>query len=345
MAPCHRFDAVFAELARSPFRGALAICIGKREPIVHTFGNLDESPTDAITDSTLFDVCSVTKNFTARAIRRLELENRLSLRQSIAEFHEDVPGELAGIRIEHLLEHSSGLPDLLDAEGAPRAYALEDDYAPLSRDEFWRRLLRSRLLFPPGERWSYSNAGYTLLAAIVEQIAQQEFEEFLSRTLLRPAGMIDTGYHFPRRQNPRIACGFHGPQNCGRPGEAAERVSWNLIGNGGLLSTIADLLRWKTCFCDLRQLDNELGASRQSLFVDPQQTIVSGNGLFIRESNSEPGPLIYHNGSNTIFSATLRWFPQSDVYAIVLSSQSEVSAMSVAKRLGECWMTNSRDDR
>jgi CubicO group peptidase (beta-lactamase class C family) len=93
----------------------------------------------------------------------------------------------AGITLEHLLTHSSGL----ESDFSPT------DYEPTTREEYVRRTLASKLLFAPGQGYEYANAGYSLLAAVVEKTAGKDYEAALAELVLKPAGMTETGYKSP----------------------------------------------------------------------------------------------------------------------------------------------------
>jgi CubicO group peptidase (beta-lactamase class C family) len=332
-----RMDAVWQELRASRLSGAVAVCDGSGDAIVRIFGCIDSATGNKITESTLFDLCSVTKSFTAAAVLQLEAENRLSLEGCVGEFAHGLPAEVARIRIRHLLNHSSGLADFLDPAGQPREYSLDADYSPWSSEQFWEQIRRTTLRFPSGERWSYSNTGYTLLAAIVERITGEGFEEYLRRALLWPWGMHDTGYVFPRSERARVACGYIGSEEWSRPVNQTEQPSWNLIGNGGLYSTISDLLLWKTAFCAMQSPTMRPDLPNRRILVDQEMNIWSDFGAFARETDSEVGPFIYHNGSNSVFSATIRSFPRIDRYMAITSARSDASAMSIARTICDCW--------
>ena len=332
-----RMTAAFDRLQTSRFAGAVAICDGAEEAIVRTFGCISAGG-DEVCASTLFDICSVTKTFTAATIRKLESEQRLSLEQQVGEFAEGLGPEVADIRIHHLLTHSSGLADFLNPMGGEREYAIADDYAPLSREMFWEQIRRTRLLFSPGERWSYSNAGYTLLAAIVEKIEGERFEEVLRRAALEPLGMHETRYVSVPLEAAPIACGYVGEREWRPPTGSGDRPSWNLIGNGGLLSSISDLVRWRANFDSMLVSDCETLNHR--VLVEPAKRIWSGYGIFFHEADSEPGPMAYHNGSNYVFSATIRWFPRRQRYLAIVSSSSDIPAMAVARAITDCWKTS-----
>lgn len=320
-----RMALEFVKLDESGFSGVVGIDDGSRAPLLRAFG-LAEMP---IPESVLFDICSVTKSMTAAAILQLVSNGLLALDKALAAFFE-LPAEKVGITIHHLLTHSSGLADFLSPDGEPREYSIEQDYEPLSLSDLLRQVRRSRLLASPGERWSYSNTGYSLLAAIVEEVMGEPFEAYLRRELLSPLGMHDTGYTFPSADHPRVASGRVGSGEWGRPTDKASSPSWNLIGNGGLLSTIHDLVRWGTA------VGTRLaGSCKAPVLVEPH--IWSGYGYFLYCPDSEPGNVVYHNGDNGVFSATVRWFPKSNRFLAVVGNHSEHSALQAARTISDCW--------
>jgi hypothetical protein len=318
-----RMAIAFGELNETGFCGAVGIDDGSSSWVHRAF------PSTALPAPELFDLCSVTKSVTAAAILQLTSIRCLGLDQTLGQFFE-LPAEMAEITIHHLLMHSSGLQDVLSSSGEPREFSLAQDYEPLTRDDLLSQVRRSRLLAAPGERWSYSNIGYSLLAAIIEEATGDSFEGYLRRVPLSQFGMHDTGYTFPVSEHPRIASGRLGRIEWGRPTDKASSPSWNLIGNGGLLSTIPDLLRWRAAFCTL--LADSCPAP---IAVEP--SIWSGYGCFLHQADSELGNVVYHNGDNGVFSATIRWFPKLSRFLAVVSSSSEHSALHVARQISECW--------
>jgi CubicO group peptidase (beta-lactamase class C family) len=268
---------------------------------------------------TRFDVGSITKQFTATAILALEADGRLDTGDSIAAHLPDVPADKAAITILQLLTHTSGLPG--DFGG---------DYEVVTRDELLRRALGCELRSPPGERHAYSNAGYSVLAAIVEQASGQPFDTYLRERLLRPAGMHDSGYDFSPAASARVARAYRD----GRDLELTERAvatggaAWNLIGNGGLLSTLRDMQRWMTAL----QGDALLPAAQREFLFRPQ-VLVSPDykhsgaplhyacGWYVWE---RPGDrMIWHLGGNGTWNAAVRWHVEHRTLVLYASNDAD----------------------
>ena len=173
---------------------------------------------------------SMTKQFTAAAILKLEMMGELSVDDPITEHLDGVPRDKREITIAQLLNHSSGLID-----------ALGDDYEPIARDRMLAGAFKSELQSRPGAEYSYSNLGYSVLAALIEEVSGESYEEFLSQNLFEPAGMAATGYVLPDWDTEQVAVEYDaGGASQGRPFDhpwADDGPYWNLRGNGGMLST------------------------------------------------------------------------------------------------------------
>jgi CubicO group peptidase (beta-lactamase class C family) len=199
---------------------------------------------------TVYDLMSMTKQFTAAAILKLETMGRLRVSDPISRYVGPVPADKRRITLRMLLTHTSGLPA-----------ALGDDYDVLSRDQMLAEAMAAPLQAPPGREFHYSNVGYSVLAAIVERTSGISYERFLARHLLAPAGMTQTGYVLPRWRRERVAVEYdRRGRPHGRPFDhpwAEDGPYWNLRGNGGLLSTARDMARWQ------RGLDGDAVLSRR----------------------------------------------------------------------------------
>jgi CubicO group peptidase (beta-lactamase class C family) len=267
---------------------------------------------------TVYDTMSMTKQFTAAAVLKLEMMGRLRVTDPIADHLGPVPRDKRAITVHHLLTHTAGLTDTLGG-----------DYEPLSRERMLARALSSRLRSRPGEKHYYSNLGYSVLAAIVERVSGTGYEEFLAEHLFAPAGMTQTGYVLPEWRPRRVAVEYDGRgRPHGRPYEhrwADTGPWWNLRGNGGLLSTARDMFRWHVALTRGNVLDRR---AKRKLFEahvreEPGGDTHYGYGWVMSESNRF-GRVAWHNGGN-------RW------------SYGEVTRLLDAK-LMVFWVTNQYRD-
>ncbi|WP_246569765.1 serine hydrolase domain-containing protein [Streptomyces tauricus] len=254
------------------------------------FGAADRASGTPASCGTVYDIMSITKQFTAAAILKLEVMGRLRVSDRISRFLGPVPEGKRDITIEQLLTHTSGLVE-----------ALGDDYQPVSRDELVRRAMASKPRSAPGAEFHYSNTGYSLLAVIVEKASGEGYEPFLARHLFAPAGMERTGYVLPRWPRNLIAVEYDSEgRSQGRPVDhpwAADGPYWNLRGNGGMLSTAQDMFRWHRALSGDEVLPEE---ARRKLFA-PRVEVPGldgsyGYGWAVRETPA--GRTVWHNGGN-----------------------------------------------
>jgi CubicO group peptidase (beta-lactamase class C family) len=268
------------------------------------YGLADRERGSRWTPETVSTVGSITKQFTAAAILLLEEEGRLRVRDRIAEYFAGVPADKRDITLHHLLTHGSGIVDL---EGA-------DDWDPIGREEFVQRALVQDLAFPPGEGHEYSNAGYSLLGAIIEQITGASYETFVRERLFLPAGMKDTGYILAAWAPERVAQGYDGGEAwgtvLGRP-IAGDGPYWVLRANGGIHSTARDMLLWAEALRGGRILRRESLEKLWTPHVDEGVGSAYGYGWSIQEHGGVR--VITHNGGNGIFFADFAIVPEHEL--------------------------------
>ncbi len=227
---------LYAENGRIVSKGAVGFCDPE-----------DKLP---MREDCLFDLASVSKQFTAAAVMLLRRRGLLSLDDEVTRFFPAIPYK--GVTVRHLLSHTGGLPDYMDWFDAlwKRDKKIPDNAVIV------RFLCEcgEPAVFAPGEQWEYSNTGYCLLAQIVEEVSGVPFEDFMRDNLFEPAGMHATRIYHRRMDSltvPNLACGLVLPLGADRyalpDGEAAEScvLSCDGVSGDGLVhSNIFDLLAW-----------------------------------------------------------------------------------------------------
>ena len=284
-------DRHLDELLPAGASGTLVAAADGERVACRGFGLADRARRTPARCDTVYDVMSMTKQFTAAAILKLEMMGRLAVSDPISAYVE-VPAGKREITVHHLLTHTAGLPG-----------AIGGDYERLSRRRMLREALSSELRSRPGTRYHYSNVGYSVLAAIVEIASGLGYEEFLTEHLFRPAGMTQTGYVLPDWKRRRVAIEYDARgRPRGRPFDhpwAADGPYWNLRGNGGMLSTARDMLRWHLALEGDAVLDE---ASKRRLFhpyvrEGPGADTHYGYGWVI-DRRPNLGRFAWHDGGN-----------------------------------------------
>jgi CubicO group peptidase (beta-lactamase class C family) len=175
------------------------------------------------------------KVVTATLIFLLEQDGTLSREQTLTELLPDTPPAWRDVTLDQVLRHRAGFHAYHDTEG---------DFEPMERDQALSAILAQEPLFPPGSQSAYSNAGYTLLAIVIELVSGDDYLALARARIFEPLGMQRTGFYGdPLWGDGNVAVG-RGADTFGRNDPARwPAPSWALIGNGGLVSTLEDLLR------------------------------------------------------------------------------------------------------
>lgn len=275
------------------------------------------------TSSTIFDIGSITKQFTGAAILKLEMQQKLKITDTISNYFSNVPNDKSDITIHHLLTHSAGLPP-----------AIGDDYEELSDEEFVKRAFDQELLHDVGEKYEYSNVGYSLLALIIERVSNMTYEAYLNRHLFKPAGMDNTGYVLPKWNEKNIAVGYIKNRSWGKPNEKKWRSDGpylNLKGNGGILSTTGDLFKWHKALLGDVILDPAAKKKYYSPHIKEYDDGDSfyGYGWVIIPTRRNTN-LITHNGGNGIFFADFWRYLEEEITVIVLTNRASRQAEDLA---------------
>lgn len=288
-------DYLAAWERRGELAGVVLVARGDEVLFRRAYGLADVERGVPCTPETRFHVASITKTFTAAAVLLLESTGDLALSDPLTRF---LPGYPRGdeIRIEHLLGHSSGIPDHHGLPGFE-----ERTKNGLSLEELVRWQSTFPLEYDPGTDDRYVNSGYAVLARVVEVVSGQTFPTFVRENLLEPLGMnatgeVDASYRGARGTVP-------GPPPAGRRPVPDRDWSYSM-GSGSMASTADDLLRW-------------LRAVEAKTLVDVQRTRWPygwGKERYGRFESLE------QTGMHSGFTATISVVPEARLHVVHLSS-------------------------
>lgn len=324
-----QLDRALDEMAEAGFSGAVLVACGDDVLLDRACGLADRAHGRVNAPDTIFDIGSVTKQFTATAILQLQERKQLSIHDSIERYFDKVPEEKREIQLHHLLTHTSGLP-----------YDVPVGSATIERDELIRAAMAARMQSKPGSEFVYNNCGYMLLGAIVEIVSGERYEDYVRKHLFEPAGLTSSGFLRTEGVDPaRTACGYEGNAAYGR----AERgwYSWGLRGCGGALSTTGDLLRWSKALQGDRVLSKD---SREQLFTP--FLLGYAYGWWVRQ-DPVYGKVVSHSGTTRGFEASLAHSSEGDLRVIVLcndrgrsdATAARLSAVALGRQAIEATVT------
>ncbi|MBO4535517.1 MAG: beta-lactamase family protein [Clostridia bacterium] len=182
--------------AKGGFNGTWLYAEGGEIVSQGALGWRDDKDQLPMTEDSIYELASITKQFTAAAVMLLVRRGLLSLDDDITKFFPDIPYK--GATIRHFLNHTAGTPEIYESDWMVE---LSHKEGIPSNDIVPRYLVESgeEPHFAPGEQWEYSNTNYNLLALLVERLAGIPFEDFLKQNLFEPAGMVDTAVYHLRR--------------------------------------------------------------------------------------------------------------------------------------------------
>src|SRR5690554_1207471 len=186
-------DELQREHAAGTFDGIVLVAEGNTVLFESAYGCADREDSVKNSAAVISDMGSIAKTFTAAAVLQLAQNKRLRLSDTIGDFYPTAPDEVKPITVAQLLGHSSGLDNFHN----------DSDFELMDKAQAESRILSMPLVAKPGEKIAYSNAGYTLLAAIVEKTSGQPFQEYIHDNLLTPLNLSNTGFY----QDTRVSVG------------------------------------------------------------------------------------------------------------------------------------------
>ena len=214
-------------------------------------GWVDAENTLPMREDTIFEMASITKQFTAAAIMLLVREGKLSVDDEYTKYYPEYPYK--GVTVRNLLTHTSGLPEGLETDDLVcPAWENEHRIPPCSEMLSFLAELGREAGSAPGEKFEYNDINYCLLANLVEKLSGEKFEDFLKKNVFEPAGMDDTNILHTRRDgrpNDRIARNMVMEDGVLVPSDLSKAASY-VVGSDGLngcdyaYTTVFDMLRW-----------------------------------------------------------------------------------------------------
>ncbi len=304
------------------FDGTVLVARGEEILLYQGYGLADREHEVAFAPETISTIGSITKQFTAAAILALEEQGKLTVEDPLSEFFADLPGDKSGITLHQLLTHTAGMPD-----------ALGEDEVWIDRDALLGQVWAAELASEPGSEYSYSNVGYSVLAAVIERVSGQGYEVFLHETFFNPLGMAETGYLIPQFDPARLAIGYRNDVRWGTLLEKQDLergISWHLVGNGGIHSTARDMHRWLRSLRTQEILTDDSTAKLFGRHVsEGDESSFYGYGwVTFHLPNGET--MIGHNGGNGYLFEDLNFFPHRGDLAFYLMVNDEPAGQAVS---------------
>ncbi|MGB5959507.1 MAG: serine hydrolase domain-containing protein [Coleofasciculaceae cyanobacterium] len=314
-------DTYLSELAKAKlFSGSVLIARNGQVLVKTGYGEADRQKHLVNTAQTKYRLGSLTKQFTAMAILLLQAQGKLNVRDRICTYHSNCPISWQAITIHHLLTHTSGIPD----------FTRFPDYqttqgSPSSPTQTIVRFKDKPLDFQPGEKWSYSNSGYVVLGAIIEQASGKTYEAFLQENIFAPLKMVDSGYDHNKGG---LAVGYRDQTNL------ADFIDMSIpYAAGGLYSTVEELYRWDRALYTDKLLPKNLRDRMFTAFALVPDSGGFGYGYGWGIGKEGDHSVVSHAGGINGFTTAIVRYPNDKVVVIVLGNREDVDASKICVQL------------
>lgn len=282
-----------------------------------------------VTPETVFEIGSVTKQFTAAGILILQQEGKLSVDDPISKYLKDTPLIWKGITLRHLLTHTSGIHNYTTLDGFELT-------RHLTQGQFIKKMGGYKLDFHPGDKWSYSNSGFSLLGYIIENVSGENYWQFMRERVFGPLEMTSTTSRDPRNIIRFRASGYEQDEKGNYVNRDYDLT--DIFSAGAIVSTVDDMAKWNASLDSQKLLT---AASEKEMWTplrfNSGETHDYGFGWFLSPLKGHEN--IGHSGSTSGFSASLQRFPEDGLAVIVLTNSNEEGiATRVAKEIALIYL-------
>lgn len=301
------------------FCGGALVAVGGKIVLEKGYGVADADTQALIAHDAIFDWASISKQFTAAAILKLEQTKKLSIDDTLEKhFKKQVPEEKRAITLKMMLSHTSGLE---------KGFSSEWKWDSNSRESLFDLVLGLPLTSKPGEKFEYNNTPYGFLGGLVERVSKQPFEDYCIEQLFKPAGMQSASFighkSLDSKRVPRDDRGK------GAPFPYGPTLNWGYRGCGGTMATVRDMFLWDRALRDDKVLS---GASKTKFFTPVKE----GYALGWYVGQDEGATRIEHGGDTRNTTCYFgRWIEPDVVVAIAYTYKPAVYKFDTGRALAK----------
>lgn len=308
------------------FNGVVLVAAHHQIIYENAFGTADARRKEPLNVNSVFQLASVSKQFTAFATLMLHEKGVIDIDDKLITYIPELP--YSQVTIRHLLNHTSGVPDYMGIteqmwhnEGNP------DNEAMI------KMLAQSNLPlnFTPGQRFQYSNTGYALLASVIERASKKPFGTFLRNNIFKPLGMENTGTWSELADSSIVIKHIVRGHRSTRRGMVAIETDLNdrIIGDKGLFSTVNDLFKWDQALYDYRLVSSKLMKKAFTHTpVGSRRKIPYGFGFRLGKRDGEP--YVYHHGMwNGFRTSFFRYVTQGNTIVVLNNANQSINSQII----------------
>lgn len=313
-------DSLLTKHYENGFNGNVMYTKGDSIVYMGSFGYAIFETNTLLNDSSVFELASCSKQFTALATVQLIEKGLINYNTKIDSVIKGFP--YMDITVDHLLRHQSGLPDYMDMMNKRKVW----DKTKIATNKDVIELLKKHQptsKFEPGKGYEYSNTGYLLLASIIEVVAKMPFEDYMKEYIFKPANMTSSIIYRKRYMPADIENMTEGYTKTNKLFESKKKndyIYWmdGIVGDGMVNSTLADLELWKQALRYNKLITED---SKQKMFTADKLSYDYGYG-FVIEENKQLGKIVSHTGEWGGYYIQTYYIPSSNEYFLVLCNNS-----------------------
>ena len=335
-----KVDALFASFNKTDSPGCVVVVVKNGEVVYKKgFGMANLDYDIPITSTSVFDIASVSKQFTGMAIAMLVEERKIALTDDIRKYIPSLPDFGKKVTVRHLVDHTSGIRDW----AAMMGYAGRDFEDVSTYEEILRMAEHQRELnFAPGEEYTYSNTGYVLLAKIVEVVTKQKFADWTQANIFKPLGMNNTHFHDDHQQIVKNRAVSYYKDDSGKMKMLTDNLT--ALGSSSLFTTADDLTKW------LLNLENgTVGGPRVLALMRKSGVLNNGKptnyafGLAFGDYHGLARE--NHTGGWEGFRTILAHFPEQKFGVIILSNLASFNPSDMANQVTDIYLGDQFKDK
>jgi CubicO group peptidase (beta-lactamase class C family) len=317
-------DTYLSKLTKARlFSGSVLIARNGKVLVRKGYGEADREKHVMNTAQKKFRIGSMTKQFTAVAILILQAQGKLNIHDRICTYLSKCPATWQKITLHHLLTHTSGIPDFTSFPDYQTTQG-----SPSSPTQTIARFKKKPLGFQPGEKFSYSNSGYILLGAIIEQASGATYEAFLRDNIFVPLQMVNSGFD---HNNSDLAVGYRDQTSV-----PADFIDMSIpYAAGGLYSTVEDLYRWDQALYTDKLIPKNLRDMMFTPFalMPDRGGLGYGYGWVIGKKGNHP--IVSHEGGINGFHSVIARYPNDKIVIIILSNRQDMNLFEMHTQIAK----------
>jgi len=296
---------------------SVAVIRGRDTLMMAGFGLADRAKGRPATPATIYEIGSITKQFTSAAIMRLVDQHKLSIDDEMSKYLPQIPLHGNRVTIRNLLTHTSGIHSYTEVPAWQPHWG--DDLAP---DSIMGFVAKDTFDFAPGTRYKYDNSGYVLLGMVIEKVSGQPYAKFLENEIFKPLKLTHTSYCPSHPTDPAFAAGYSKDGDGVKP--AAYLSLTQPFAAGALCSTVGDLVMWERALTSGKVVSPESFALMSTpATLNDGQKIHYGFGLVPGEMSGHA--FINHSGGIPGFATMEYYFPADSLAVVVFTNYDSAS--------------------